>query len=280
MASLYQPDSVTWRVNRESALLLAAGRSLLMQLAHPAVAAGVADHSDFRRRPLARLLRTLQLSLALSFGTAEETQEAARAINRVHRRIHGPGYRATDPVLLLWVHATLIDSALTAYSTFVQPLEVAEREAYFEEAKRVGPLLGLAETAYPPHLAAFEDYLRSMLEGPELVVDARARALAAAVLHPLRLVPGVAWFPFQAVTAGLLPQRLREAYGLPWALPERAFFAALARGLPPLLPLLPTPLRTMPQAQARVAASRDHPHRQEAREWLSRARRKRRGTAT
>jgi uncharacterized protein (DUF2236 family) len=277
MAHLYQPDSVTWRVNRESALLLAAGRALLMQLAHPAVAAGVAEHSDFRRRPLARLLRTLQLSLALSCGAPEETQEAARTINRVHRRVHGSGYRATHPVLLLWVHATLIDSALTSYSTFVRPLQVAEREAYFQEAKRVGPLLGLLEAAYPLHLAAFDDYLRSTLEGPELVVDARARALAAAVLHPLRMVPGVAWFPFQAVTAGLLPQRLREAYGLPWALPERAFFAALARTLPPLLPLLPAPLRTVPQA--RVAASRDHPHR-EAREWLSRARRKRRGAAT
>lgn len=255
MATLYAPDSVTWRVNRESVLLLAGGRALLMQLAHPAVAAGVAEHSDFQIRPVTRLLRTLELSLTLSFGSVTEAEEAARAINRVHRRIHGAGYSAEDPHLLLWVQATLIDSALTAYSRFVRPLSRPEREAYFREAKRVGRLLGLPEAAYPPDLAGLESYMRAMLEGSELSVDARTRSLATVVLHPpLLLVPGFAWLPFRAVTAGLLPERLREAYGLSWPRSQRAFFAALVWGVPRLLPLLPRTLRTMPQA--RVAESR------------------------
>src|SRR5438128_8311522 len=109
---LYRPDSVSWRVNRESALLLAGGRALLMQLAHPAVAAGVDEHSDFRRRPLARLLRTLDLYLQLSFGDRGEALAAAQAINHVHHGVHGAGYTAVEPSLLFWVQATLIDSGL------------------------------------------------------------------------------------------------------------------------------------------------------------------------
>src|SRR5437899_9749022 len=99
--SLFRPDSITWRINQEPALLLGGGRALLMQLAHPGVAAGVAEHSDFRERPLRRLLRTLELTLALTFGTRERAMAAARQINGVHRRVRGETYSATDPDLLL-----------------------------------------------------------------------------------------------------------------------------------------------------------------------------------
>ena len=127
---LFHPTSVTWRINQEPALLLGGGRALLMQLAHPGVAASVAEHSDFRQRPLTRLIRTLELTLALTFGTREEALAAARQINAVHQRVRGLGYSATDPRLLLWVHATLIDSALVTYEAFVAPLAAADRETY------------------------------------------------------------------------------------------------------------------------------------------------------
>jgi len=128
MAVLPGPGSISWRVNREAALLLGGGRALLMQVAHPLVAAGVAEHSDFQRDPLARLNRTMELSLALTFGSREEVRAAARQINRTHERVSGIGYQALDPELLLWVHATLIDSALLSYRTFVGPLTTAEAE--------------------------------------------------------------------------------------------------------------------------------------------------------
>src|SRR5262249_52218843 len=157
-------------------------RALLMQLAHPGVAAGVAEHSDFRRRPLDRLIRTMELTLALTFGTRTEALAAAHQINTVHQRVRGSGYSATDPRLLLWVHATLIDSALVTYSAFVRPVPSAERETYYQEAKLIGGLLGLANSRYPASLHDFEGYLLHMLTGPELLVDARARELARAVL--------------------------------------------------------------------------------------------------
>jgi uncharacterized protein (DUF2236 family) len=250
--TLFRRDSVTWRINQEPALLLGGGRALLMQLAHPSVAAGVAEHSDFRRRPLKRLARTLELTLALTFGTREQAMAAARQINAVHQRIRGPGYSATDPRLLLWVHATLIDSALVTYGVFVRPTAPAERETYYQEAKLIGGLLGVPNATYPPTLRDFERYLERVLSGDELHIDDRARELAAAVLRPeLGMVPGPVYLPLQALTAGLLPERLRRDYRLRWGGRERFLFAGFRRALPPLLRIMPAALRQLPPARAR-----------------------------
>jgi uncharacterized protein (DUF2236 family) len=254
--TLFRPDSVTWRVNQEPALLLGGGRALLMQLAHPGVAAGVAEHSDFRERPMHRLARTLELTLALTFGTREQAAAAARQINAVHQRVRGVGYSASDPRLLLWVHATLIDSALVAYETFVRRLSVFERQTYYQESKLLGGLLGLANSRYPDDLAAFGSYVARMLAGHELVVDDRARKLAAAVLRPpLRFVPDLAFRPVEAMTAGLLPDRLRVAYRVRWGALERAAFAAARRCVPPALAVLPPMFRQMPLARKALSGS-------------------------
>jgi uncharacterized protein (DUF2236 family) len=256
--SLFRPESVTWRINQEPALLLGGGRALLMQLAHPGVAAGVAEHSDFRRRPLDRLLRTLELTLALTFGTHDEALAAARQINVVHQRIRGSGYSATDPRLLLWVHATLIDSALVTYAAFVRPLPAGDREAYYQEAKLIGGLLGLANNRYPGSMHEFEAYLSGMLNGPELVVDGRARELARAVLRPpVPRVPPPVFRPLEAITAGLLPASLRLDYDLPWGRLERLAFGAVRTTLPRALRLLPRRFRQVPPARtARARALR------------------------
>jgi uncharacterized protein (DUF2236 family) len=241
---LYSPDSVTWRVNREAVLLLGGGRALLMQLAHPSVAAGVAEHSDFRQRPVHRLQRTLDLTLALTFGTRREALDAVRQINLVHRRVHGAGYSAADPRLLLWVQATLIDSALVSYRAFVGPLPAEDEEAYFQEGKLIGGLLGLSRGRYPWSLADFRRYMEGMLAGDELRVDGLARELADAVLRPpLRGVPVAAYRPLEVVTAGLLPPRLRTDYGIRWGPVERAAFRAARSCVRPLVGMLPSRLR-------------------------------------
>src|SRR5437660_1348534 len=115
---LFTPQSMIWRVNQESVVVLGGMTALLLQFAHPLVAAGVRDHSDFRSDPTGRLLRTYRLTLNLVFGTREQALESAREINRRHRTVQGPDYSATDPDLLLWVQATLIYSPLGAYSEF------------------------------------------------------------------------------------------------------------------------------------------------------------------
>src|SRR5205809_350419 len=111
---LYADDSITRRVNRENVLMLGGGRALLMQLAHPKVAAGVDEHSDFRKRPVYRLRRTIRLTMAIVFGDRETALAAARSVNRVHQHVRGESYSALDTDLLLWVHATMVDTAETA----------------------------------------------------------------------------------------------------------------------------------------------------------------------
>src|ERR1700694_2819051 len=127
---LFAEDSITRRVNRENVLLLGGGRALLMQLAHPKVAAGVDEHSDFRSDPIRRLRGTLRMTMPIVSGARETALSAARSVNQVHANVRGRDYRALDPDLLLWVHATLADTALVTYELFVQRLLPREREAF------------------------------------------------------------------------------------------------------------------------------------------------------
>ena len=160
---LYPEGSITRRVNRENVLILGGGRALLMQLAHPMVAAGVDEHSDFRQRPMYRLRRTIRLTMAIVFGDRETALAAARAVNQTHGRVRGERYRALDPDLLLWVHATLVDSALATYETFVKPLPAREREDFYQESKVLGTLLGIPEDHFPAGLRQFEDYVAGIV---------------------------------------------------------------------------------------------------------------------
>src|SRR6202171_1186879 len=125
---LFEEDSITRRVNRENILLLGGGRALLMQLAHPKVAAGVDEHSDFRAHPIRRLRRTIRMTMAIVFGDRETELRAARGVHQVHATVQGRHYRALYPELLLWVYAALADTARVTYETFVQRLEPHERE--------------------------------------------------------------------------------------------------------------------------------------------------------
>ena len=139
---LFPADAVIRRVDGEAALLFGAGRALLLQLAHPSVAKGVAEHSDVEHNPLRRLQGTLNASFTVVFGSLHEAERVAAGIRRVHERVVGDGYVATDPSLLLWVHATLVDTALLVYTTLVGPLSASEREEYYSQSATVAELLG------------------------------------------------------------------------------------------------------------------------------------------
>jgi len=107
VACTFGPGSVTWRINRETALLAGGGRALLLQVAHPLVAAGVAQHSDFETNPWRRLVRTLDVGTKIVFGDPQTSAAAARALRRRHETVRGVSdegvpYEANDPALLLW----------------------------------------------------------------------------------------------------------------------------------------------------------------------------------
>ena len=244
---LFADDAIVRRVNRENVLLLGGGRALLMQLAHPKVAAGVDEHSDFRREPLRRLRRTVLMTMAIVFGDRETALAAARTVNQTHGRVRGAGYRAMDPDLLLWVHATLVDSALATYETFVRRLSARQREDFYSQMNVAAELLGVPRERFPATFADFRRYMQQMLESGPIQVEPLARELARHVLRPrLRLVPGGAMIPFEIVTSGLLPATLRRQYELPWGRNHERFYRLVVKALPRLIAVTPPILRVWP----------------------------------
>ena len=220
LAPFFPPDSVIRRVDGEWALLLGGGRALLMQLAHPLVAKGVAEHSDFKNNPFDRLQRTLDASWTIVFGTNADAARTAAVIHRVHDRVVGADYHANDPELLLWVHATLVDTALRVHRRFLGGLSDDEAEEFYAESMIVASLLGVPMERQPADLTAFRTYVRTMIS--TLVVSEEAKHQATEVLHPKLPLPLTPLMPFvRQLTVGLLPQPLRDAYGLRWD-PARA----------------------------------------------------------
>ena len=243
---LFSEDSIARRVNRENVLMLGGGRALLMQLAHPKVAAGVDEHSDFRIRPMYRLRRTIRLTMAILFGDRETALAAARNINRVHGRVAGSDYRALDPDLLLWVHATLFDMALVTYETFVQPLTPREREDLYQEMKLLGEVLGIPRPRFPSSMRDFDDYRDGMIAN-ELRVGPTARELAKLVVRPRLLrLPGAVFMPWEVATTGLLPPPLREQYGLPWNPAQQRIYRIGVMTVSRIVALTPPVLRVWP----------------------------------
>ncbi len=215
MSSLFDADAVIRRVDAEGALLLGGGRALLMQVAHPDVARGVADHSDFANDPLRRLRGTLEAAYTIVFGSDEEVARTAASVHAVHERVTGDGYRANDPALLCWVNATLTDTALRVYTSLVGPLTPVERERYYEESTVIAEVLGCPRADQPADLREFRDYVRTMVGSLE--VTDTARAIAHAVFHPrLPFVVEPALALGRFISIGMLPTPLRRQYGFGW----------------------------------------------------------------
>jgi uncharacterized protein (DUF2236 family) len=254
---VFGPGSLTWRINGESVLLLGGGRALILQVAHPGVAAGVAQFSNYRAEPWKRLYRTLDTTLNIVFGDRETSAAASARLRRVHERVNGTDdrdepYGALDPTALLWVHATLIDTSLTIYERYVRPLSPSELDAYYEEMKALGEAYSIPRAAMPPDYAAFRSYWDAMLTGG-LRITNTTRDVADAVLRP-NLVP-VAWPALELVrlvTVGTLPPTLRAELELPWGRGRERALAGSQAAIRRLLPVLPALVRRFPKARTGV----------------------------
>jgi uncharacterized protein (DUF2236 family) len=253
---LFPPDAVIRRVDGELVLLLGGGRALLLQVAHPLVARGVAEHSDFQVDPLARLQRTLAATYTVVFGTIDQAMRVTRHVHAIHERVTGAGYQANDPELLLWVHATLVDTALRVHRRFLRQLSPVEAEHYYQESTRVAEAFGLPRRHQPSDLAAFRSYVRTMIAELSLGMTEDSRRLADWVLHPrLPLVTAPVVMGFRELTIGLLPPPLRRAYGLHWDPPRQLALDATAMAMRASLPRLPSVLRRVPERAASLLAS-------------------------
>lgn len=258
-------DAVTRQVNAERIVVLGWSRAILLQLAHPLIAAGVAEYSSFRSGGISAIVRlhhTIRAMLALTFGDERTRHAALEGIRAIHRRVHGrlpaaagafpagAPYSAEDPDLVLWVHATLLESIPMTYELFVDPLTGAERDAYCVEAASIAVDLGARSEDVPRTWAAVAAYMTRTYKSGVIAVSPQARELAAAVLSPpfARLVAPAAWAN-RLVTAGLLPEAVRRQYGLSWSPGRTRSLGRLAATIRTARRITPAALALWPEAR-------------------------------
>jgi uncharacterized protein (DUF2236 family) len=242
----FGPESVSWQVHREITVLFGGARAMLMQAAHPLVIAGANQTGMYERDPWKRLERTLALQYALTFGTKAEAHAAADRINDVHARIHGVDevtgrrYDATDPELLLWVHACLVESALLFERLTVGRLDDRGRQRFHEEQMLAAELVRLPRERIPATVPELRRYVAETVRSDGLRVTDAARSVAGLFLDP---PPDAEWRPVLRVVArlafGTLPSELRDGYGLrrgPGEATVRRLTLAALRAVRPALP--------------------------------------------
>jgi uncharacterized protein (DUF2236 family) len=270
----FGPDSAIWLIHREAVLALGLGRALLLQLAHPWVAQAVADHSTFRGDPLGRLAATVMAAELLVFGDRSQADSAAAQIRDVHTRIHGTlehavgrwpagaAYTAEDPDALLWVLATLMDSALVLYERCFDPLPAGTVQRYLAEATRLGAMIGVRPASAPRTRVELVDYMNEMVGDGTVAVGPIALRMAHALLRPsMPVLPRAISWPYRAAAraaaASTMPVGLRNQYGL--ILAPRGVWAyrlggvggrSLLRRLPPHLRLDPIAARAVQRSRA------------------------------
>ena len=239
------------------------GRAILLQLAHPAVAAGVHHHSSFRGSLLSSFRRfhsTVGAMLSLTFGDTEQMITAAARINSIHDRVRGrigdgaagDAYSAHDPDLQRWVHATLLESIPLIYERLVGPLTLRDRDRYCSEAAIMEPLLGMPAGWLPRDSAQLDTYMGEMLASGSIVVTDTSRSLARSLLYPPQWY--AVWPVFRAMqllTIGSLPPSIRQAYGFEWRARDVRAFARWTALLRTSLRLLPPFAREWPMAKRR-----------------------------
>jgi uncharacterized protein (DUF2236 family) len=225
-AGWFGPGSATWRINSEAALILGGGRALILQVAHPLVGAGVEHYSRFHTDRWGRLTHTLDTMGQIIFGDEPTARRGAERMRRAHARIQGvvstgnaagSPYDATDPTLVLWVWATLVNTSIVTYERYVRRLAREEIERYYDEQKLFAYACGVPTGGCPDTYADFMAYFEDTVERT-LEPTAAAHHVAGIALNPLGLprlaAPVLALM--SAPTIGSLPPRLRDDLRLRW----------------------------------------------------------------
>jgi uncharacterized protein (DUF2236 family) len=250
-----RPNAVVGRkINREIVVVVGWGRAILLQLAHPLIAAAISDGSSFHSGAgsyVRRAHQTISAMLDLTFGTPVDAQRIVDKINGIHDHVHGrlgtatgifpagTPYSARDGQLLVWVHATLVESLVLTYEQLVGPLTREEKDQYASDSAWLARELGAPADAVPSDAASVTAFMQEMRSRGEICVGEDARRMASALLEPgIALATPVFWVS-GLITVGLLPDDLRQAYGFEWNERRAQRFqqvTALVRGTRRLLP--------------------------------------------
>ncbi|MGA8530931.1 MAG: oxygenase MpaB family protein [Acidobacteriaceae bacterium] len=268
-AGIFGPDSMSWKINREAALFLGAGRAALLQLAHPWVGTALQQHSSLLGDPLARVHNTFRIVFTMVFGSLDQALAAARHLHTLHTGIRGEmpetvaewprgtHYEANEIAALRWVYATLIESAVFAYGS-IRPFSTEERAQYYNESKTMAALFGLPAAALPEDWSGFHQYVTEMSASRELGVGSPARAMGHAILRGAgSWVRVPRWY--RALTAEWLGPRFREEFELPWSAADQRTAERALQWLPRVWSGLPAPVRFVGpwhEAEARLRGRR------------------------
>lgn len=237
-AGLYGPGSMTWRLNRESIVFLGGGRAALLQAAHPFVAHAVVDHSRTKQDLPGRFQRTFLNVFEMVFGDLERAIHAGRRVHHIHQHIRGTipedvgrfprgtRYQANDEGSLMWVYATLIDTAVQVHELVLGPVSPEDKDTFLHESRLFALLFGIPERLIPPGWQAFQDYMSRMMSSDTLAVGNAASDICHFLLRPPNRAVAGPWRWYRTITAGLLPPRLRHEYGFRWGHRQRLLFRA------------------------------------------------------
>lgn len=259
------PDSVTWQFGSDVRLYLAPLYPLLLQVAHPTVAAGVRDYSDFDRRPWQRLAGTIDYLLVLNYG-GRDAIAMGRRLRELHKRFRGTRadgkpYYALEREAYAWVHATLIEAYVSGNRHFGRPMTPPQVERFYRESLGLGRLVGVREGDLPPDWTGFQAYFeRTVAErlGPNETVKRVLRSVGDPAAPDLPL-PDFIWRALRVPArkavflggAGLLAPKLRARLGVAWTRRDQVEFRALSAASRALTPVLPKQLRVTGPAQLR-----------------------------
>ena len=215
----FGPGSVTWRLAGDLARPVAGLRAFMIQALHPLAMAGVDQHSDWRQDPVGRLAATSAYLATVSFGDRAAAQRVAARVRRIHEHISGVDavtgqpYQASDPALLLWVHAALVESNLAAGQLFGTPLSAEDSDSYVAEMVIAAELVGVPGDLVPASTEALNSYITSVR--PQLRCTPAARESMAYLLDPPGLDEDLAeiWADIRDGVLAALPGWAQQMYG-------------------------------------------------------------------
>lgn len=250
----FGPDSIAWRVNREGVLGLGAMRALFMQIAHPKVAQGVADHSNFKQESINRAIKTLRSQQTIVFGTCEEAIISLLNIYARHTKVNGyltgangeseiDKYSGNDPFLQFWVMATLIDTVIRTHSSLFGDLNDLELDQLYQESIYFAKLFGIPPKLMPATLADFNLWMDNFISSNEIKVSVTAKEIATSLLT---LPFPIFWPANYILAAGSLPPKLRKEFGLKWNKPLENLYSFGVRAIKIIAWFLPVRFRTTP----------------------------------
>lgn len=217
--ALFPPGAVIRRVHGDVTSMMVGGiAALLTQMLHPAALGGVWDHSDVAEDQLGRLRRTARFIALTTFGHRDDALGAIARVKAIHEQVSGAlpdgtRYRATDRLLLAWVHVAGAINFLEGWRRYAEPqMSLVDQDRYFAESGEIARLLDADPV---PATRAEADRLVHEFQR-DLRADRRTRAFRDLVLKAPAKSLGEAPVRLLLMNAAvdLMPRFAREMHGL------------------------------------------------------------------